>query len=276
MAPRPDSQWFEVLGARGSIPSSGPNMDAYGGTTSSFAVSIDDETTVLFDAGTGLSFAPQLARSGHDYHVFFTHFHLDHVMGLPFFTPIYDPDSTFTFYGRTPRDVPLADAVGGTFRPPWFPVCFGETPSAKTFVALGPDPVEVADVSVRTVELNHPQGCLGFRVERGGSSVVLATDHEAGDREVDERLRRFAERADVLIHDAQYTPDQYRQHVGWGHSTYVDAASAATAAGVGSLVLTSHDPRHDDQTVAEIVGHAAEHFPDVVGACPGMRLPRLR
>ena len=263
---------FAVHGARGSAPAAGSHVERYGGHTTCYSIDGGGDGALVVDAGTALAFSPSLASIGR-YHLFFTHFHLDHVQGLPFFSPIYDEDAEFTFYGVAPTGHTLQQAVAGVFQPPWFPVDFCSTASKKSFVALNGQDLSVGGISVSSVPLNHPQGCTAYRFDRGGASVVVATDHEAGDDAIDGRLATMADGADVLLHDGQYTRAEYAAKVGWGHSTWEAAAGAATRAGVGELVLTSHDPEHSDAAIDELVSCASDRFEHVSAAAPGLHIP---
>jgi phosphoribosyl 1,2-cyclic phosphodiesterase len=262
---------FTIHGARGSSPTAAHAAERYGGHTTCFSVEAGTDGVVIVDAGTAIAFSPSLLHHTR-FHIFFTHFHLDHIQGLPFFGPIYQPDTEFVFYGNPPAGTSLVDAIGGVFRPPWFPVDLRDTPCAKEFVDLSSSPQKVGDVSLSTAALNHPQGCTAYRLERSGRSIVVATDHEAGDDAVDGGLGDLADGADVLLHDGQYTADEYAVRVGWGHSTWEAAAAAASRAHVGELVLTSHDPSHTDAQIDAMVAGAAERFEHVRGAEPGLWL----
>jgi phosphoribosyl 1,2-cyclic phosphodiesterase len=205
--------------------------------------------------------------------VLLTHYHLDHLIGLPSFQPLYDRRCRFTFYGVGWEDRGVQNTLDRFLGPPWFPISFGETGSVKRFVDLDRQRIEIEGLRITSARLNHPQGVTAFRLESAGRSVVFATDHEVGDPAADERLRALAEGCDILIHDAQYTPDEYdRRHRGWGHSTWSHAVEAARNAGAGRLILFHHDPERTDDEIDSIVEVAARSFPDVAGAREGMSL----
>ena len=176
----------------------------------------------------------------------------------------------FTFHGMPPEGMSLADAIAATFEPPFFPVALADTPSTHSFVELEPGPRRIGDIAIDVVPLHHPHGVAGFRFAHDDSSIVIATDHEAGATDGDAALLELAAGADVLIHDAQYTPDDYEAHRGWGHSTWEDAVIAAESAQVGRLVLTSHDPSRTDDDIEDIVVAARRRFPLVEAAHEGM------
>ena len=259
-----------LRGVRGSMPVAGDQVQRYGGHTP--CVELDmGATTVVFDCGTGVrTIAP---RTPGDYHVFITHYHSDHLQGLPFFRPLYDAGSRFTFYGAHWEGMSVEDALGGTFRPPWFPIRLEETPAEKRYVELAGQPIHLGDLTITYDGLAHPQGVLAYRIEHDGRSIVIATDTERGDPASDAALNRLAHNADVLIHDAQYTPEEYRDdYEGWGHSTWEHAAEAALASGARRLILTSHDPERTDDAVDAIVALARHRFAAVEAGYEGLVL----
>ncbi len=259
-------------GASGSLPVSSPDRLRYGGRTTCFTVDSAVGEAVIFDCGTGLTQAPdvRLDQPTH-FHVFLTHYHLDHLLGLLLFRPLYMPDHRFTFYGRPPEGLTLEEAVAGAFAAPWFPVELATTEAEKVYVTLDGDPIDVGRLTVTYETLNHPQGVLGYRIQHDGGALVIATDHEGGVGEIDSRLVSLARDAEVLIHDAQYTPEDYAaRRQGWGHSTWRHAVEAAREASVRRLVLTSHDPFHTDAEIDAVVAAARARFGAVDGAHEGM------
>lgn len=266
-----------IRGARGSTPTSGRNIVRYGGNTTCLEVALAPNRRLILDCGSGLrSLHEDLPRDpppeGREFHVFLTHYHWDHLEGLPFFPPIYDRRSTFVFHGFVHEATDVRSALEGALRPPWFPMSLGETASVKSYVNLGVDTLAVEELQVIPVLLHHPQGIAGYRLEHDGHSVVLATDTERGDPVADAALSALAHRADVLIHDAQYTPDEYAAKHGWGHSTWEHAVAAARDAEVRRLLLFHHDPERSDDEVDALVEAAREEFPEVEGAREGMTL----
>jgi len=264
---------FTVLGARGSWPVSDSEMLVHGGRTTSFMIALGSAVTVLIDAGTGLAFVDDIdTTEPQTYHVFLTHFHLDHIQGLQFFKPLYREMNDFTFYGMPPADMALEEAVGGIYRAPWFPLPLHETPSTKRYVALDGTPIDIGPLHISTTPLRHPQGAQGYRIEGPQATIVVATDHEAGDAAIDAALGEFSRGADHLLHDAQYTPEEHDDlYRGWGHSTWVDATEMAARAQVGQLVLTSHDPSRTDAELTKIVELAEQKFPATIAAREGLQ-----
>jgi len=262
-------------GVRGSLPTPAALNGRYGGNTSCLELGLSSHLRLLLDCGSGLrAVAADLQQpaggGGVEFHAFLSHYHLDHIMGLPLFTPLYDPGSRFTFYGCDWEGAGVRQVLEGALRPPWTPVALGESGSRKKYVSLDDGkPVVVGEVTLTHARLDHPQGVTAFRLECAGSSVVYATDCERGVLQHDERFRELCRGADVLIHDAQYTPEEYDRFRGWGHSTWVQAVEAAVAADARRLILFHHDPDRTDDEIDAIVEEAARRFPAVSAAREG-------
>jgi phosphoribosyl 1,2-cyclic phosphodiesterase len=264
-------------GVRGSIAVSGPRYLATGGNTPCVEI-LHEGCRLVLDGGTGLralgdalGFVPLEAT------VLFTHVHWDHIQGVPFFTPAYNPDAKITFMGAKRDGVDVRSALASQMKPPTFPVTL-DTLSAQIGFrdVVTPDPFEVGPFRVTPVDLQHPDGVLAYRVSAGGRTVVFATDVEHGDR-VDERVIALSEGADLLIHDAQYTVPEYRglrgpSRRGWGHSTWTDAVEVARKAGVSRLALFHHDPTRSDEALAAIEGEAKTFFAPTFAAREGSPL----
>jgi len=267
-------------GVRGSIPSPGPSTAGVGGNTSCVEVRCG-ATTCILDAGTGLRrLGDSLIGRGQpvEAHMLFSHVHWDHIQGLPFFQPLYQPSSTLHLYG-SPSGGSLRQVLGAQMRPPSFPVDLDHTPARLHFhEAPASAPVRIGDISVTSASLNHPDGVTAYRLECGGRSVVYATDTEHyADGHIDSDLVELARDADILIYDAQYTPDEYCGRVGiprlgWGHSTWEEGVRVARAADVKKLLLFHHEPSHDDDTVAKIEARAAELLPGTTAAREGLTI----
>ncbi len=262
-----------VRGARGSMSVCGPQYRRYGGNTTCFSVAVGDNHHLLVDCGTGLrNLQHTLGGEPGSFTILLTHYHWDHLQGLPVFAPLFLPKNEFTFYGPGPDAETVAEMIGAVIRPPWFPVTFDEASAQKECLPV-PERLTVGEVSITSIELDHPDPVMGYRLDGPNRSVVIATDHEAGNAETDERLIDLARGADVLIHDAQYTPADYSaSRRGWGHSTWQHAVATAQAAGVRRLILTSHDPDHDDATIDAGVSAARASFPLTGAAYEGMEL----
>jgi phosphoribosyl 1,2-cyclic phosphodiesterase len=261
-----------IHGARGSTPAAGVDQLRYGGHTTCFSIQSDPSQPIVIDCGTGITFAHSLRplRPSH-FHVFMTHYHLDHLLGLQSFRPFFQEQHRFTFYGNPADGMSIRDSVAGVFAAPWFPVSLDEVPSRIEYVELDGSTLEVGPIAIDSMQLRHPQGATGYRFTHGARSVVVATDHEAGSPVVDARLVEFARGADALIHDAQYTPEEYDTlHRGWGHSTWRDAVSMARAANVPHVILTSHDPFRTDMEIDDIVAEARREYLSVEAAHEGL------
>ncbi|MBX3198224.1 MAG: MBL fold metallo-hydrolase [Labilithrix sp.] len=268
-------------GVRGSIASPGHDTAAVGGNTSCVELACG-ETRIVLDAGTGLrALGNHLVASGATREplaltLLLSHYHWDHIQGLPFFVPVYMKDTSLTIVGGQNGVTSVRETLERQMCAPVFPVRLDEVGARITTreVRLG----EVFDVGAATVRVargNHPGGVVAYRVEHEGRSVVYATDTEHYAC-VDPALRALAEGADVLVYDAQYTPGEYKGKVGWGHSTFVAGAELARAAGVGTFVLFHHDPVRSDAGVADIEAQARALFPSSVAAREGLELDLLR
>ncbi len=264
-----------VYGARGSTPVSGSGYGRYGGSTTCFAAEVASGHYLVIDAGTGLRGLEAVLPTdgGLEFTIILTHYHWDHIQGLPMFGPLADRHNRFTFYGRPYDGRDIGDILDGAIRPPWFPVRLRERAAGTVFVDLN-EPLEMAGIRVTPVDLRHPQGAVGFRLDGPSRSIMIATDHEGGDPGIDAALIDLASGVDVLVHDAQYTEDEVAgDRRGWGHSSWAQAAAAANSCGAGRLVLTSHDPGRADDRVEDLVRLARVRFPLTTGAYEGLRLP---
>jgi phosphoribosyl 1,2-cyclic phosphodiesterase len=233
------------------------------------------KTRIVLDAGTGLrGLGNQLLTEGGDPELtlLLSHYHWDHIQGLPFFVPVYRKGTQMTIVGGANGVMSVRETLERQMSAPSFPVRFDEVAAriATREVKLG-DAFDVGEATVRVGRGNHPGGVVAYRIEHEGRSVVYATDTEHYAC-VDPALRALTDGADVLVYDAQYTPEEYATKVGWGHSTYVAGAELARAAGVSSYVLYHHDPLRGDAGVLEIERRAKELFPGAVAAREGLTL----
>lgn len=264
-------------GVRGSTPT--PQMEnmRYGGNTSCVEVSIGDNT-YIFDCGTGFRNCGKAlaARSNGEpvhAHIFLSHFHWDHIQGIPFFAPLYESRDNYFFFHSSSRSRGLQRAIEEQMADPYFPVDMSEMAAHRNFYDIEEDRIAFDDCIVRSMWLNHPQGCLGFRIETPHGIVVYATDNEPGHPVFDKNVRKLAEGADVLIYDAQYLPEEYEaKKRGWGHSHWREAINIVMESGTKELVLFHHDPDHTDEVIDNIVKTASDHYPKVRAAAEGLEI----
>jgi phosphoribosyl 1,2-cyclic phosphodiesterase len=260
------------LGVRGSIPTPSPLKTA-GGNTSCVEVTAGD-TRIILDAGSGLRQLgdERMAHGPRHSTILLSHLHWDHVCGLPFFTPIYVPGHRVEIASGPNGVMPTQDAIRSLFRAPFFPVDFAEIAGQVAVRELpSRDRFTIGDITVTLARLNHPDPVYGFRLEHAGRAIVYATDTEHFAC-VDPTLAGLAAGADILIYDAQYTPDEYPRKVGWGHSTWRAGVELARAAGVGQLVLFHHDPDRTDTQLAALEAAAQAELPATVAAREGLVL----
>lgn len=274
-----DALEVKFWGVRGSIPSPGADTAIVGGNTSCVEVT-GGGTRLVLDAGSGLRALGDalMAEGAHRSTVILlSHVHWDHVMGLPFFTPLYVGGSKITI-AAGPTGVPLREVLKRQMSAPMFPVDFdGIGAEVSTLELPEEGSLDFGALRVTIAKLNHPDPVLAFRVSYGGRSVVYATDTEHREGEIDAALVHLCRGADALIYDAQYTPEEYEgkegpSRRGWGHSTYAAGADVARAARVKTLALFHHDPRRTDEGVADILKRAREVFPNTVAAREGLTM----
>ena len=273
-------------GVRGSIPCPGPHTMIYGGNTPCIELRFEEiNRLIILDAGSGIRelgdylVTHDLPKGPISTEVFLTHTHWDHIMGFAFFAPIYIPSTKLRVYGPvTFEDVTLEDTVGGQLMYRYFPVRQKELASEIVYIDLKEGSLDLGDEIMLTAKyLNHPLLCLGYRFEYHEKILctcydtepfrnVFCTDRDNPDydeamaiegeqvaREENERLERFFEGADLLIHDAQYTQEEYESsRIGWGHSSFEHAIAAAGRARVKRLALFHHDPTRTDSEVEEL------------------------
>ena len=259
-------------GVRGSIPTPTAENLGYGGNTTCVEIRTSAGIFVI-DAGTGirnlgLKLQRESAGSPCSVAMLLTHFHWDHIQGLPFFTPLYSPSNEVTFHScRAPEQI--QELLEGQMSKPYSPVKFELLGAKRRCVDTSSEAFRHNGLTIRPFPMNHPQGACGYRIEQDGAVIVHASDLEHGDPKMDRILRDHAENADMLIIDAQYTPEEYESKRGWGHSTWLEATRVARDAEVKQLVLFHHDPAHDDRAIDEIVASARRHFENTVAAREG-------
>jgi phosphoribosyl 1,2-cyclic phosphodiesterase len=276
-------------GVRGSTPTVDPTTWRYGGNTPCLELSAPDGPQFILDCGTGLRMLGNQGLAAHDpestervanfpeTHIFVTHYHWDHIQGIPFFAPLYSESNKFHFYSFRSKFLgreSLQQVFETQMALPYFPIDLSAMNAKRKFKELvGGDSFTVGENKVTARWLNHPQGCLGFRIETPAGTVVYATDNEPGDAKLDESLRELAAGADIFVNDAQYTPEQLAgPKRGWGHSSWKDGVQVAHSVNAKTLVLFHHDPDSSDRMVDTILRHAREEFDSVFAASEGMMI----
>jgi phosphoribosyl 1,2-cyclic phosphodiesterase len=269
---------IKFWGVRGSTPTPQPENMRYGGNTSCVEVRFDDRI-YIFDCGTGFRVLGQQLKSEFgkqpfSAHVFVSHFHWDHIQGIPFFRPLYEPPQNQFAFHCSSRTRSLKQVMAEQMASPYFPVNLNHMSAKSDFYEIEDGCVRMEDgVQMKTAWLNHPQGCMGFRLETKDGVLVYATDNEPGDAGFDKAVRKLAEGADVLIYDAQYLPEEYEaKRRGWGHSHWREAVSVVMESGAKELVLYHHDPDHSDTVIDKIVQEARNYYPKVRAAAEGMEI----
>ena len=253
-------------GTRGSYPQSGLGYVKTGGHTSCVSLQTP-EHTLFFDAGTGLITAGSegSGATGDEksrYHILLSHLHLDHILGIPFFKPLWIPETQVHFYtGMLESSEALNKALSTIFSPPYFPASWEAIPAKCTYHTFHSGKTfNIGTVLVRSVALRHPGGATGYRVEVGGKSVVYLTD-TCHPLDQDDTFAQFCDAADLLIYDATFTTESWKQHPDWGHSTWYEGCQLARRAGVRQLALFHHAPEHTDTILDDILRQAQEVFP---------------
>jgi len=258
-------------GTRGSVPTPGPQTVRFGGNTSCVEVRTESDHVFVFDCGTGARLLGDalVAHGPVSASMLISHTHWDHIQGFPFFAPAFTPNNTIAVYGPEGGRRSLHDTLAQQMEHSYFPVDLSQLPATLTYHDLGEGAHKLGGARVIAQYLNHPAVTLGYRLEADGAAIVYTCDHEpfgaslwrrdvpAGPLEAilhdgDRRHAQFLADADLVIHDAQYTPEEYPAKKNWGHSTFEYVVNLACGVGVKRLALTHHDPAHDDAAVAEI------------------------
>ncbi|MBN2362442.1 MAG: MBL fold metallo-hydrolase [Deltaproteobacteria bacterium] len=269
----PQGVAIRFYGVRGSLTVPGADTVRVGGNTSCVLYSVGDEMIVL-DSGSGIRvLGNELMRQKKSIraNVLLSHYHWDHLLGLPFFAPIYSPTTELAFHGEHKFDSGVKEEIQKQFMGPNFPVERKDLSSKLSFHDIKPgDRLAFGEAQVTVFRLNHPNLCLGFCIEARGTKLVYATDHEQGTA-ADADLVSIARDADCLIYDAMYTQEEYSSRAtGWGHSTWNEGVRIAGAARVKQLFLFHHDPDRDDDEVDAIEAAAKRAHPHSAAAREGV------
>ncbi|HOK06143.1 MAG TPA: MBL fold metallo-hydrolase [Syntrophales bacterium] len=249
-------------GARGSIPVSGDEYLKYGGDTTCVEVRTKDDDIIIIDAGSGIRrLGNALLKEGRrDFTMFFTHGHWDHLIGFPFFKPIYLSSVNINMYGCSYAQATVKEMISNVMAPPHFPVAYEEIHCNIDYHQACSEDFTLKSLKVSSIPLSHPNQGVGYRFEEDGKSFVFLTDNELsyihpGGMDF-AAYRDFARGADLLIHDTEFTDEDYKKT--WGHSTFTDALRLSLEAGVKTLGLFHHNQERTDQGVEEILQRCRE------------------
>lgn len=268
-------------GTRGSIATPGPESVAYGGDTACVSIEGEDPShLVVCDAGSGIrrlgvELSPEVKRID----LLLSHLHLDHIVGLGFFEPLFRPGGTIAIWG--PRsNTPLVERLGRYLSPPLFPVRLRDLSCDLEMREATEEPVRVGEFTISATSVIHRDATVGYRIEAGGLAVAYLPDHEPAlgpafpSQPAWTSGASVGRDADLLIHDAQYGPDEYPDRIGWGHSSVLDTVAFAELVGARTLALFHHDPSHDDDEIARLteLARAASQRVEILSARQGASL----
>jgi phosphoribosyl 1,2-cyclic phosphodiesterase len=261
-----------VWGCRGSLATPGPETVRYGGNTSCVEVCTDDGALIVLDAGTGIRLlgAALGAEAPTTIHLLLTHLHLDHLEGFPFFAPVWSSDTELHVWGPPSPVRSLEDRIARYVSPPLFPRQLSDVPARLSFHDVPDEEWTIGSARILAHPVSHPGPTLGYRLTENGRSLAYIPDHEPA-LGLDDLAamspewlsgHALASDVDVLLHDAQYSGEEYRARVGWGHSKVDDAVTFALSAGARRLVLFHHDPLHGDSDLEALLVSAERLWGD--------------
>jgi phosphoribosyl 1,2-cyclic phosphodiesterase len=269
---------MKFWGTRGSIPTPGKHTVRYGGNTPCIELRLNDDKLIILDAGTGIrNLGDKLMEKGESINafIFVSHPHWDHIQGFPFFKPAFVSGNYFTIVGGENNKVTLQKMIADQMNSIYFPIQLNELKATLSFRKIVEEEFEVFGAKIQTTYVNHPTFAMGYRITQNGKSIVYISDNEPFDKRVTHDVKKidkaiiekysryptnpnkvifdFVKNADVLIHDATYTPEEYVDRVGWGHSHYLFTLNVAAEGNVKRLILFHHDPSHNDERVDDIL-----------------------
>lgn len=251
--------YIKSWGSRGSVPVSGKNFVKYGGDTTCIEIRNREGETIIVDAGTGIRRLGNrlIEEARFDYHFIFTHVHWDHVMGFPYFKPLFREEALLKIHLCPFQDDFVRTMLARMLAPPNFPVKYAELSARMRYAQACPEPFRIGSMTIEPIPISHPNGGAGYKFTEDGRSFVFLTDNELDYRHSGglsaEAYMRFCRGADLLIHDAEYTPAEYRHYVEWGHSPYTSALRLALDAGVRRLGLFHLNQDRSDGEMDAIV-----------------------
>jgi phosphoribosyl 1,2-cyclic phosphodiesterase len=265
-----------LWGTRGSIASAGPETVRYGGNTACAEVEGRDGTIVVLDAGTGVRRVGNTYLAPRRLDILLTHLHMDHIQGLGFFAPLFQRDFEVHVWGPPSTTQNLRTRLTRYLSPPLFPVRLRDVAARLELHDAPMGRFEIGGLEVTAQTVIHPGQTLGYRISDGQSTMAYLPDHEPalgmnGMPDTADWMsgHDLAEDADLVLHDAQYTADEYEQRIGWGHSRVSDAVDLARMAGARRLVTFHHDPAHNDEMLDAMLGTARERAAGAVEVLPG-------
>lgn len=255
-----------LWGTRGSLPTPGPNTIRYGGNTSCVSVEAEGQILVL-DAGSGIRQVGDYARSFRRYDILISHMHMDHIQGIGFFSPLFNPNAEVHIWGTSSRSESLATRLSRYMSPPLFPVRLRDLPCKLHIHEINQSCFNIGAINICADYINHPSPTLGFRIQHGDSVLAYISDHEPALGVPNFPLGpewtsgySLAKDADLLIHDAQYSPEQYVTRQGWGHSSIEHVLAFAQLTHAKHVLLFHHDPAHSDDDLENMYEKYVQPF----------------
>lgn len=266
-------------GVRGTIPTPGPETIKYGGNTSCVEVTTADKQLIIIDAGSGIRhLGKELLKNAHGRitaSILISHTHWDHIQGFPFFSPIFGRNNRFVVVGKKRVGKQLEETMAGQFIEPYLPFSYNSLPADLIVKEVKDSETLIIgdDTRVTVADLNHPGGCLGFRIESNGVVFVYCSDVSHYDDGFDQNLLELAQGADLLVHDSHFGSLEERKRFSeYGHSSWIEAAQAAIEAQVNCLALFHYSPDLTDAELDEIIIKAREVFPKTILTREGMEI----
>lgn len=274
--------FVKIWGARGSIPVSGQEYIKYGGDTTCIEIRSKNGRVIIIDAGTGIRRLGKdlLAQGLYDYDLIFTHAHWDHIMGFPFFRPLYLDRTSLRIHGCPFTEKFVRTMLTKIMSPPNFPVTYGDLLAHIAYSDGCPEKFQIDSVTVMPIDISHPGGGKGYKFMEDGKSFIFITDHELGYTHpgglAHQSYLQFCAGADLLVLDAEFTGEEYRRHRSWGHSSYLDTLNLAMEAGAKQLALFHINQDRTDRAMDKIVEHCRRVVREshaqvgILGACCDM------
>jgi len=250
---------LKIWGTRGSIPISGEKYIKYGGETSCYEIISNKNSSIILDTGTGFRrFGKKFLRENkNEVYILYSHYHWDHIMGYPFFAPLYMPTSILHMFNIENIKTDISEMFKKALSAPNFPLEFKDLQSQINIYDTKLKNLEIDDLTFNNIPLNHPNNGQGIKILEHGKSIVYLTDNELG-LEYDkgssfDEFVEFCKNCDILLHDSEFTPEEYKARKGWGHSCYLDSLDLALKANVKKFILIHHNQDRTDDEIDKIV-----------------------